>query len=338
MIKTAVLGAGSWGTAIAVLLAKKGTDVTLWEFFKENAEQISADRENKKYLPGTILPDNIICTNDLETAVSDADYVVCAVPSKAVDATSRSLAPFYKENQIIINLAKGLDANTFERMSEVIRKNIPNAKIAVLTGPSHAEEVALGMATTVVAAGDTVEIAEEVQDLFMCDTFRVYVNPDMAGAEYGGALKNVIALCAGIADGLGLGDNAKAALMTRGMTEIARLGVAMGARLDTFFGLTGMGDLIVTCTSMHSRNRRAGILIGKGMKAEYAVKEVKMVVEGVPAAAAAHSLAKKAGVEMPICEMAYNILFCDVLPGDAVKSLMTRQKRHEPEDTIRRMD
>ena len=309
MIKTAVLGAGSWGTAIAVLLAKKGTDVTLWEFFKENAEQISADRENKKYLPGTILPDNIICTNDLETAVADADYVVCAVPSKAVDATSKSLAPFYKENQIIINLAKGLDANTFERMSEVIRKNIPNARIAVLTGPSHAEEVALGMATTVVAAGDTVEIAEEVQDLFMCDTFRVYVNPDMAGAEYGGALKNVIALCAGIADGLGLGDNAKAALMTRGMTEIARLGVAMGARLDTFFGLTGMGDLIVTCTSMHSRNRRAGILIGKGMKAEYAVKEVKMVVEGVPAAAAAHSLAKKAGVEMPICEMAYNILF-----------------------------
>lgn len=338
MINATVLGAGSWGTAIAVLLAKKGINVTLWEYFKENAERINAERENKQYLPGTILPDNILCTNDMHTAVSNADYVICAVPSKAVDDTSKKLAPLYKEHQVIVNLAKGLDADTYERMSEIIRKNIPAAKIAVLTGPSHAEEVALGMETTVVAAGDTTEIAEAVQDLFMCDTFRVYVNPDMIGVEYGGALKNVIALCAGIADGLGLGDNAKAALMTRGMTEIARLGVAMGARLDTFFGLTGMGDLIVTCTSMHSRNRRAGILIGKGMKAADAIKEVKMVVEGVPATAAAYSLAQKTGVEMPICETAYNILFNDVSPEKAVKSLMTRQKRHEPEDTIRRFD
>lgn len=337
MIKVTVLGAGSWGTAVAVLLAKKGIDVTLWEFFRENAEKISRERENKQYLPGTIFPDNIVCTNNMEQAVEKADYVVCAVPSKAVDSTSKSLAPHYKENQIIVNLAKGFDANTYETMSDVIRKNIPLAKIAVLTGPSHAEEVALGMATTVVAAGDTVEIAENVQDLFMCDTFRVYVNSDMIGAECGGALKNVIALCAGIADGLELGDNAKAALMTRGMTEIARLGVAMGAKLDTFFGLTGMGDLIVTCSSMHSRNRRAGILIGKGMSAEEAIKEVKMVVEGVPAAAAAHKLAEKVGVEMPICETAYNILFNNAAPREAVNSLMTRQKKHETEDTIRRL-
>lgn len=338
MINATVLGAGSWGTAIAVVLAKKGINITLWEYFKENAERINIDRENKQYLPGTALPDNIICTNDLETAVLNADYLILAVPSKAVDATSKKLAPLYKENRIIVNLAKGFDTDTHERMSEVIRKNIPNAKISVLTGPSHAEEVALGMATTVVASGDTVEIAEQVQDLFMCDTFRVYVNCDMVGAECGGALKNVIALCAGIADGLGLGDNAKAALMTRGMTEIARLGVAMGAKLDTFFGLTGMGDLIVTCTSMHSRNRRAGILIGKGMNAEDAIKEVKMVVEGVPAAAAAHCLAQKNGVEMPICETAYNILFHNVSPKNAVINLMTRQKKHETEDTIRRFD
>ncbi len=338
MSNVAVLGAGSWGTAIAVMLAQKGINVTLWEFFKEEAERLGAERENKKYLPRTKFPDNIICTNNLETAVAEAEYIVCAVPSKAVEATSKSLAAMYKENQIIINLAKGLDANTYERMSEVIRKNIPTAKISVLTGPSHAEEVALKMATTVVAAADTVEIAEKVQDLFMCDTFRVYVNTDMVGAEYGGALKNIIALCAGIADGLGLGDNTKAALMTRGMTEIARLGVAMGARLDTFFGLAGMGDLIVTCTSMHSRNRRAGILIGKGMAADDAIKEVKMVVEGVPATVAAYNLAKKVGVEMPICEMAYNILFCGAAPGEAVKNLMKRQKKHETEDTIRRMN
>lgn len=338
MINATVLGAGSWGTAIAVLLAKKNINVTLWEFVEEYAERIKKERENKQYLPGVSLPDNIVCTSNLESAVMSADYVICAVPSKAVSATAKKLIPLYKEKQIIINLAKGLDADTYERMSEIIRNNIPNAKIAVLTGPSHAEEVARGMATTVVVAADTTELAENVQELFMCDTFRVYVNQDMIGAEYGGALKNVIALCAGISDGMGLGDNAKAALMTRGMTEIARLGVAMGARLDTFFGLTGMGDLIVTCTSMHSRNRRAGILIGQGMKTEEAIKEVKMVVEGVPAAAAAHSLAEKVGVEMPICEMAYNILFRNESPKEAVKNLMTRQKRHEPEDTIRRFD
>ncbi len=335
MKNVAVLGSGGWGTAIAILLANKGCNVKLWSYMAEETENLKKYRENKPYLPGVMLPENIECTNDMEYCVNDCEYIISAVPSKAVRATAQKLSEYVKKGRIIVSVSKGLDAESYCRLSEVIRSEIPQARICVLSGPSHAEEVAHQMPTTNVVAGDTLELAEEVQDLFMCRNFRVYVSEDMAGVEYGGALKNVIALCAGIADGLGLGDNAKAALMTRGMMEIARLGAAMGAKTDTFFGLTGMGDLILTCTSMHSRNRRAGMLIGQGKTAQEAIEEVKMVVEGVPAAAAGYKLANECGVEMPITTEAYNILFNNKSPQEAVLGLMTRQRRHEAEDIVK---
>ncbi len=335
MNKVAVLGSGGWGTALAVLLANKGCNVRLWSYQAEETERLIQDKENKAFLPGIMLPYNIDCSNDMEYCTENAEFIVSAVPSKGVRNTARELAKYIKPGQIIVSVSKGLDAESFCRLSEVIRSEIPTAEICVLSGPSHAEEVARQMPTTNVVAGDSISLAERVQDLFMYQNFRVYVSDDMTGVEYGGALKNVIALCAGIADGLGLGDNAKAALMTRGMTEIARLGTAMGAKTDTFFGLTGMGDLIVTCTSMHSRNRRAGILIGQGKSAQEAIDEVKMVVEGVPAAAAGYKLAREHGVEMPITTEAYKIVFENKSPKEAVLGLMTRQRRHEAEDIVK---
>ncbi len=332
MSKVTVLGSGGWGTAIALLLSSKGNNVKLWSFFEEETAQLIEFRENKKYLPGIELPDNIEFLSDIEEAVQGAEYIVSAVPSKGVKNTSRELAKYIDvEKQILVSVSKGIDADSYRRLSEIIKENIPGVKLAVLSGPSHAEEVARKMVTTNVVASDKTEVAEAVQDLFMCDYFRVYVSDDMAGVEYGGALKNVIALGVGIADGLGLGDNAKAALMTRGMTEIARLGVKLGAKIETFYGLSGMGDLIVTCTSMHSRNRRAGVLIGQGKSAEEAIKEVKMVVEGVPAALAGYNLGKEAGVEMPITTETYKILFENKSAKDAALGLMTRQKKHETE-------
>ena len=335
MKNVAVIGSGSWGTALAVLLANKGCHVKLWSFAAEETAELLRDKENKRFMPGVPLPYNIDCSNDIGYCIKDSAFIVSAVPSKAVRETAKKIKEYLlPAEQPVISVSKGLDANTFQRLSEVIRSEIPDVQLAVLSGPSHAEEVARHMPTTNVVAADTVELAEKVQDLFMYQNFRVYVSEDMPGVEYGGALKNVIALCAGIADGLGLGDNAKAALMTRGMTEIARLGIAMGARLETFFGLTGMGDLIVTCTSMHSRNRRAGILIGRGKSADEAIAEVKMVVEGVPAAVAGYRLSQKAGVEMPITAEAYKVLFENKSAKEAVLGLMTRQRRHETEDTI----
>ncbi len=334
MKKIAVLGSGGWGTAIAILLANKGFDVGLWSYTAEETENLIKYKENKPFLPGVKLPENMEFTNDMEYCVKDCEFIISAVPSKGVRATAKQLSGYITPEQIIVSVSKGLDAESYCRLSEVIRSEIPSAKLCVMSGPSHAEEVAKRMPTTNVAAGDTMEIAEKVQDLFMCDYFRVYASEDMAGVEYGGALKNVIALCAGVSDGLGLGDNAKAALMTRGMMEIARLGTAMGAKKETFFGLTGMGDLIVTCTSMHSRNRRAGILIGQGKTAQEAIDEVKMVVEGVPAAMAGYNLAKKCGVEMPITEEAYKVLFENKSAKEAVQDLMTRKRRHEAEKII----
>lgn len=335
MTKVTVLGSGGWGTAIAILLASKGNNVKLWSFLEEETKELAEYRENKRYLPGIKIPENVEFLCDMEAAVKTAEIIVSAVPSKGVNATSASLAKYINiKKQILVSVSKGLDADTHKRLSEIIKENIPGVKLAILSGPSHAEEVARKMATTNVVAADEKKIAEKVQDLFMCDFFRVYISEDMAGVEYGGALKNVIALSAGIADGLGLGDNAKAALMTRGMTEIARLGVKMGAKMETFFGLSGMGDLIVTCTSMHSRNRRAGILIGQGKTADEAIKEVKMVVEGVPAALAGYNLAKKAKVDMPITTEVYKILFENKSAKEAVQGLMTRKKRHETEDTL----
>ncbi|MBQ9097658.1 MAG: NAD(P)H-dependent glycerol-3-phosphate dehydrogenase [Clostridia bacterium] len=335
MTKVTVLGSGGWGTAIALLLASKGNYVKLWSFLEEETKELIACRENKRYLPGIKIPENVEFLSNMEKAVKDTEIIVSAVPSKGVSSTSAALAKHINvKKQILVSVSKGLDADTHKRLSEIIKENIPGVRLAILSGPSHAEEVARKMATTNVVAADEKKVAEKIQDLFMCDFFRVYISDDMAGVEYGGALKNVIALSAGIADGLGLGDNAKAALMTRGMTEIARLGVKMGAKTETFFGLSGMGDLIVTCTSMHSRNRRAGVLIGQGKTTDEAIKEVKMVVEGVPAALAGYKLAKKAKVDMPITTEVYKILFENKPVKDAVRRLMTRQKKHETEDTL----
>ncbi len=334
MKQLAVIGSGGWGTAIAALLARNGHKVTLWSYLKEESQRLQNDQENKQFLPGVALPDGISYTASLEEAANGAEVIFMVTPSQATAKTAQLLAPYVKKGTIVVNASKGFEPETQKRLSEVIQEAIPEARVAVMSGPSHAEEVARQLPTTNVIACQDLGISQYLQDILMCDTFRVYTSQDMVGVEMGGALKNVIALCAGITDGLGLGDNTKAALMTRGIAEISRLGVALGADVNTFSGLSGVGDLIVTCTSMHSRNRRAGILIGQGMSPEDAVREVKMVVEGFYATKAAYHLARRAGVEMPITEEAYAVLFEHKSPKEAVMSLMVREKRHETEEDV----
>lgn len=332
--KIAIMGAGSWGTALALLLTKAGHNVVLWTRSQEDADAINDKRRHEKYLPGIDIPSNLRCYTDPEMALSKKDIVVFAVPSQYIRQNAKNFSQFLNKNQLLVSVAKGIEENTLMRMSQVIREELPECKVAVLSGPSHAEEVARDIPTTVVAASEDINIAKKVQDVFMTPTFRVYTNLDLIGVEVGGALKNIIALCAGISDGLGFGDNTKAALMTRGLTEIARLGQMLGAKKQTFAGLTGMGDLIVTCTSMHSRNRRAGIMIGQGKSVEEAQSEVKMVIEGIRTTKAAYELAKKSGIEMPIVNQAYNVLFKKQSPKSAVTNLMLRDKKHEMEDTF----
>ncbi len=331
MKNIAVIGSGGWGTAIATILARNGHSVTLWSYLKEESENLKRDGENKRFLPGVILPSGICFTDSLEEAAKDAECIFMVTPSQAIAATAKKLSPFVKEGQVIVNASKGLEQETQKRLSQVIGETIPQAKLAVMSGPSHAEEAGRGLPTTNVVASKDIKLSEYIQDIIMCDSFRVYTSLDMVGVELGGALKNVIALCAGIADGIGLGDNAKAALMTRGMAEMSRLGIAMGADPLTFAGLSGMGDLIVTCTSMHSRNRRAGVLIGQGMSPEQAIEEVKMVVEGFYTTKAAYLLAKRVNVEMPIVEQAYSVLFEGKDPKQTVMNLMIREKKNETE-------
>lgn len=331
--KVSVIGSGGWGCALANLLANKGYSTLLWSWKKEESEEIKKNRENVLCLKGVKLCESIRYTSSLEEA-ADADLYVFAVPSHAVRSTSASFAPFAKAGVPVVNVAKGFDNKNLMLLSEVLEENLKNNPIAVLSGPSHAEEVGKGLPTTVTAASKDEEVAKNVQDVFMTDYFRVYTNSDIVGVEIGGALKNIIALCAGVSDGLGFGDNTKAALMTRGLAEITRLGVKMGANPHTFAGLTGVGDLIVTCTSMHSRNRRAGILIGKGMTAKEAQEEVKMVVEGVYAAEGAYKLKEKHGVSMPIVDASYKVLFEDMKPLDMVRQLMMRDKKDELENNM----
>ncbi len=328
----AVIGSGGWGTAIASLLARNGHQVVLWSYLQEESETLLKDKENKRFLPGVILPDSIRYTSSLEEAAKGAEIIVMVTPSAAIGATAKALSPFVAPGTIIVNASKGLEQETQKRLSVVIEEAIPQGAVAVMSGPSHAEEVGRQLPTTNVIACKDPEVSKMLQSVLMCDTFRVYTSQDVVGVELGGALKNVIALCAGISDGLGLGDNAKAALMTRGMAEITRLGVSMGADPLTFLGLSGMGDLIVTCTSMHSRNRRAGILIGQGKTPEEAVQEVKMVVEGFYTTKAAYMLAKKMNIEMPIVEQAYSVLFEGSNAKEAVMSLMIREKKEEALD------
>lgn len=334
MEKICVLGAGSWGSALSLVLAKKGYSVSLWTLSEEQAEKINKTKENIDYLPGVLFPNNIKVTTNLEESVQDSKIVLIAVPSQAIRSICKQIKPFVKDNQIIVDVAKGLEKGSGLRLSEVCKQELPNNPYVTLSGPSHAEEVAKDIPTTVVVASEDLKVAQEVQDVFMSPKFRVYTNPDIVGVELGGALKNIIAFGAGICDGLGLGDNAKAALMTRGITEIARLGAAMGANPSTFAGLSGIGDLIVTCTSMHSRNRRAGILIGQGKSLEETLKEVKMVVEGITATEVAYEVAKELNVDMPITNAIYSVLHNGANANEVVIELMMRNKTHEMEEIV----
>lgn len=329
MAKIGIIGAGSWGTALAWLLANNGNAVTIWSVIEEEIRLLQEEREQKDKLPGVILQDGMEFTTDLEAAIRDKDTLVLAVPSPYTRSTASKMAPFVAEGQKIVNVAKGIEENTLMTLSEIIEEEIPQAEVAVLSGPSHAEEVGKGIPTTIVVGAKNKETAEYLQNLFMSPVFRVYISSDVLGIEVGAALKNVVALAAGMADGLGYGDNTKAALITRGIAEIARLGISMGGRIETFYGLTGIGDLIVTCASMHSRNRRAGILIGKGASMEEAMKEVKMVVEGVYSAKAGYALSRKYGVSMPIVEQVNRILFEGMPASEAVRELMLRDKKVE---------
>lgn len=329
MADVGVIGAGSWGIALALLLSENGNDVTVWSVIESEIEMLSAEREHKDKLPGVKLPDSMKFTTDLKAAMEGKDVLVLAVPSPYTRSTAKSMRPFAAKGQIIVNVAKGVEEATLMTLSEIIEEEIPQAEVAVLSGPSHAEEVGRGIPTTIVVGTRKRKTAEYLQNLFMNDVFRVYTSPDVLGMELGGALKNVVALAAGIADGLGYGDNTKAALITRGIAEIKRLGVKMGAKAETFSGLTGIGDLIVTCASMHSRNRRAGILIGKGYTMNEAMAEVKMVVEGVYSAKAAMGLAEKYDVQLPIIEQVNQVLFENKPAAEAVKELMLRDKKIE---------
>ena len=302
MKKIAILGSGSWGTALALTLSKKGYDVNIWARRSSLAEEINKNKENKQYLPGIILPDNIFCSSDLEEIINGAKYIVMSIPTHGIREVTGLIKDLIEEDAIIINTSKGIEPGTLMLQHEIIEEELPEFynRLAVLSGPSHAEEVGKELPTAVVVASKNNDVATEVQDLFISTQFRVYTNSDVVGVEVGGALKNVIALATGISVGLGFGDNTKAALITRGLTEIARVGKKMGANEFTFAGLTGMGDLVVTCNSLHSRNLRAGIALGQGKKLDKVLEEMGMVVEGVRTAKATMELSKKYDVELPI--------------------------------------
>lgn len=331
MARISIIGGGSWGIALAVLLSRNGHEITIWSAL-ENEIAMLKEKHEHRMLPGVVLPDNTVFTTQEQEAVQGKDLLVMAVASSYTRSTARRLKELVENNQKILNVAKGIEETTLMTLSEIIEQEIPQADVAVMSGPSHAEEVGRGLPTTIVVGAGSRATAEYIQNLFMNEVFRVYISPDILGMELGGSLKNVVALAAGIADGLGYGDNTKAALITRGITEIARLGTAMGGRFETFCGLTGIGDLIVTCASMHSRNRRAGILIGQGKTCEEAMAEVKMVVEGVYSAKAAMGLARKYNVQLPIIQQVNEVLFEGKSADQAVKELMLRDKKIEVSD------
>ena len=329
MSNVAFLGGGSFGTALGILLANKGYKVNIYDRDKNVVDDININRKNDKYIKELNIPKNVTAYNNLEETIKGSKFVVLAVPSHVIRSVSRSLKGKVDKDAIIISIAKGIEEGTNLRLSEVIEEELPNNKVVILSGPSHAEEVAFDIPTTVVVSSKDKEAEAKVQELFITNNFRVYTNNDLVGVEIGGAVKNIIALAAGVCDGIGYGDNSKAALMTRGMAEIVRIGQKLGGNPETFLGLTGMGDLIVTCTSLHSRNRRAGFLIGKGESTEEAIKDVGMVVEGIKACRAFYELKEKLGVEMPITDVLYKILFENKDPKDAVIALMERERKSE---------
>ena len=331
-MKIGVLGAGGWALAIAILLNNNGHEVTVWSKLEAEIEGIRRDGENKKCLAGVKIPESINLTLDMKKVATESELLVMAVASPFVRSTSKELAEHGIPGLKIVNVAKGIEEATLYTMTQVIKSEIPDATLAALSGPSHAEEVSRGISTTCVVGADKKEFAEYVQNVFISEVFRVYISPDVLGIEIGAALKNVIALAAGVADGVGYGDNTKAALITRGIHEIARLGVAMGGKLQTFYGLSGIGDLIVTCASMHSRNRRAGILIGQGKTMQEAMDEVHMVVEGVHSAKAAYALSQKYNVEMPIVYEINQVLFENADVKESVRDLMLRVNKIENSD------
>ena len=329
MAKIGVIGAGSWGTALSFLVHNNGHEVTMWSILKEEVEMLKTKRQHESKLPGVVLPQGIAITDDLSEAMAEKDVLILAVPSPYSRSTAQMMKGFIKDGQIVVSVAKGIEEHTLYTLTDIIEDELPGVDAAVLSGPSHAEEVGNGLPTTCVVGAHTEKTAEFLQNIFMSPVFRVYTSPDILGIELGGSLKNVIALAAGTADGLGYGDNTKAALITRGMAEIARLGMAMGAKMETFYGLTGIGDLIVTCESVHSRNRKAGYLIGKGYTMQEAMDEVKMIVEGVYSAKAAMGLAGKYRVEIPIIEQVNAVLFEGKNAAEAVNELMLRDKKIE---------
>ena len=331
MKKVCMLGAGSWSTALAKVLDDNGCKVVMWARRSQQCDEINTTHTNKKYLENIVLSESIEATTDMEYAIKDANIVVLGVPSQQVRSVCKQIKQYISKEQVIVNVAKGIENKTGKRISQICLEELPENKYCMLSGPSHAEEVSRNIPTALVAASECIETSQLVQDYFMNKNFRVYTNNDLIGVELGGATKNIIAFGAGILDGLNYGDNSKAALMTRGLTEISRFGVAMGAELSTFSGLSGIGDLIVTCTSMHSRNRRAGILMGKGYTLEETQKEIQMVVEGITATIAVYEKASNMGIEMPITECIYRVITTDLDPKDGVYELMTRSKKHENE-------
>lgn len=334
MARIGMIGAGSWGTALTWLLTNNGHEVTVWSALSAEIEMLRQEHEQKEKLPGVKLSETTAFTTDLARAAEGMDLLVLAVPSPFTRSTSKQLCPLVREGQIIVNVAKGIEENTLLTLSQIIEQEIPQAEVAVLSGPSHAEEVGRGMPTAITAAARRKRTAEYVQNIFMSDVFRVYASPDVYGVELGAALKNVVALAAGIADGIGCGDNTKAALITRAIKEIAALGMKLGGHFETFYGLSGIGDLIVTCASMHSRNRRAGILIGQGKTMQEAMDEVHMVVEGVYSAKAAMELSARCGVPLPIIEQVNAVLFSGKSAIQAMNDLMMRDKKIEITDDI----
>lgn len=324
-----LLGGGSWGTALSKLLSENGHDVTVWLRDEEQCRTLSAERVNKKYLPNVKIPENIKFTSNINEAVKDAELLLIVTPTQMIRSILKQIKEEHKTNKIIINASKGIERGTMCLVSDIVKEETTNCIFAALSGPSHAEEVGLSMPTAITIACDNKEVAESIQDAFMSTYFRVYTNEDVIGAEIGGALKNIIALGAGISDGVGYGDNAKAALMNRGIVEIARLGIAMGADVHTFYGLSGIGDLIVTCTSKHSRNWNAGYLIGQGLSKDEAINKVGMVVEGIPTTYAAYELSKKLNVDMPIVDAMYDVLENNADVKETVNKLMLRDKKEE---------
>ena len=328
-MKIGIIGAGSWGTALANLLAGNGAETRLWDLDQELLDDISQTRENKKYLPGRYLSESVMIADELKSCVTDAVFVVTAVPAQHFRSALLAALPWFKEDAVIVNVSKGIELLSLLTLSEISEEIAPGFRYAILSGPSHAEEVMDGLPASVSVASKDKKTAEAVQDAFMTERFRVYSQDDVLGVELGGALKNIIALGAGISDGMGNGDNTKAAIMTRGITEMARLGEKMGANPETFYGLSGIGDLVVTCTSVHSRNRKCGMMIGHGIPPKEAAARVGMIVEGIPTAEAALGLAKKLGVEMPITEAICRVIDGELPPGEALTNLMTRDKKRE---------